>query len=73
MTTIESDFETALAEADPSIRLSACPRWAEFQALSPDHAEFFAGFVVAWRGCVDDSTPMRAAGAAYYAARQEAG
>lgn len=69
---IQKDFETALAEADPSLPLCECPRWAEFQALSPEHGDFFAGYMLAMRGYVDDSTPMRAAGAAY-AARQEAG
>lgn len=69
---IQSDFEVALSEADPSLPLCECPRWCEFQALSPEHGQFFAGYMLAMRGRVDASTPERAAGAAY-AARQEAG
>ena len=50
---IQKDFETALAEADPSLPLCECPRWAEFQALSPDHGDFFAGYMLAMRGYVE--------------------
>jgi|GEM_PF-5715146 len=69
---IQKDFEDALAEADPSLPLCECPRWVQFQALSPEHGDFFAGYMLAMRGRIDTSTPERAAGAAY-AARQEAG
>ena len=68
-----SDFELALEEADPSVPLHACPRWAEFQQVSPDHNEFFAGYMVASRGRgLDTSTAMTAAGGRY-ALRSEAG
>lgn len=49
---IQKDFETALSEADPSLPLCECPRWVEFQALSPEHGDFFAGYMLAMRRAI---------------------